>query len=375
MRITNLTEAKARIDHPEDLIFDFNGVIGVDRAVRALKAVADGIGTVTIKIDGSPALIAGRDSSGFVLTDKAGFSKTGSIGMPRTQMELEQMLYERNANQPGRLEFSKSIGRCWNQIQSLIPQSFVGYIQMDLLWSGVLIDQQGQLVFQPNKIRYSVESNSPIGRKISQCSTGIVVHSFFERRDQLEPVSITLADIQLNLVDGLMVFDCALPNRQPLEWPIQIASSIEKLVKSHGTDIDQLFDLTQLRKLQISDFAQICKRFLANKASRGDEDYSNLYDDFSQWLQEGTNSLSSAKRSKILVFHSMNSTACRSMWRIISEIAQCKLNLYFQLEKQVIGEIVATLDGVRQHEGFVADTPAGRIKLVDRNKFMRKTLS
>ena len=61
-----LTEAKARIDHPEDLLFD-EGVAGARRAINALLHIPNNPKSTTVKWDGTPAIIFGRDENGFVI--------------------------------------------------------------------------------------------------------------------------------------------------------------------------------------------------------------------------------------------------------------------------------------------------------------------
>ena len=66
----------ARIDHAEDIIF-WEGSKGAIRALESLKQMEQGGHTnVTVKWDGSPALVFGRNENGeFILTDKSGFVK------------------------------------------------------------------------------------------------------------------------------------------------------------------------------------------------------------------------------------------------------------------------------------------------------------
>ena len=69
----------ARIDHAEDIVF-WEGSRGAIRALESLKSLEQGKHTdVTLKWDGSPAIMFGRDESGeFVLTDKSGFGAKGN---------------------------------------------------------------------------------------------------------------------------------------------------------------------------------------------------------------------------------------------------------------------------------------------------------
>ena len=75
-----LREMEARIQHAEDLIF-FQGSAGASRAIEALRSMTgDNHKAVTLKWDGSPAIVFGRDENGtFVFTDKGGFMKKGGV--------------------------------------------------------------------------------------------------------------------------------------------------------------------------------------------------------------------------------------------------------------------------------------------------------
>src|SRR5210317_798286 len=90
--------AEARIQHLEDLVF-WEGSAGAVRALEAIRRLETGGHTdVTIKWDGSPAIIFGRDAEGnFILTDKSGFVATGYDGRAKSAKELEQMLLTRKS--------------------------------------------------------------------------------------------------------------------------------------------------------------------------------------------------------------------------------------------------------------------------------------
>ena len=72
----NLNE-NARIQHLEDLILGQDGQAGsagAKKAIATLHQIEQQPNSVTIKWDGSPAVIFGRNEKGeFVLTDKSGF--------------------------------------------------------------------------------------------------------------------------------------------------------------------------------------------------------------------------------------------------------------------------------------------------------------
>ena len=81
MEKTNLTEAtKLRdMNHLEDLVLE-EGTKGLIKSIKILRAFAEGSAhsQTTIKWDGSPAIIFGRDEKGqFFLTDKSGYAANG----------------------------------------------------------------------------------------------------------------------------------------------------------------------------------------------------------------------------------------------------------------------------------------------------------
>ena len=97
MRFNELiNEAEARIQHAEDLVF-FQGSAGAKRALDSLSSMGTGGHTnATIKWDGSPAVIFGRDANGeFILTDKSGFTASGYDGKATSADGLQQMLMNR----------------------------------------------------------------------------------------------------------------------------------------------------------------------------------------------------------------------------------------------------------------------------------------
>ena len=95
--IQMLMEAEARIQHAEDIIF-VEGSKGAMRVIQALIGLEkQGHKATTVKWDGKPAVIFGRNTNGdFVLTDKSGFSAKGYDGKPTSADDLENMLGQRS---------------------------------------------------------------------------------------------------------------------------------------------------------------------------------------------------------------------------------------------------------------------------------------
>ena len=372
MRFIQLTEAKARIDHPEDLIFLSQNTKGISNALNALSYIVHHPNVVSLKIDGSPALIFGRDNFGFTVTDKAGFAKRDGTGLPRTQQELIQMLYNRKPNEIGREIFATNIGECWNFLERLTPNDFVGYLQGDLLWIGTPMVTNGNITFKPNKITYSIPIIGSLGKQAATSRMGFVLHSYFAKREQAEPRAINLDQLNLKKVPGLLILDCQINLPNQLNWPTAIANKITTVLSNSTADINELLNPITLRSLGISDFADLCKKFLAQRASLGQTTTGNLEQEFFEWIQSDSTKLTDRKRANLILYCSSNSKACRAMWAAEAGIIEIKHSLYTQLELQTNTLIHAELRGKPQHEGFVVETPYGRIKLVNRAEFMRR---
>ena len=118
----DLNEAEARIQHLEDVIF-WEGSKGAMRALQALRSMdKEGHKDVTIKWDGSPAVIFGRNENGeFTLTDKSGFQAKGYDGRPTSAEDLQAMFINRK----------KSKGKDAHQIQVIEPLGREKLIYLD----------------------------------------------------------------------------------------------------------------------------------------------------------------------------------------------------------------------------------------------------
>ena len=85
----------ARIQHAEDLIL-FDGHQGALKAIDMLKNIAGGKQGVSIKWDGSPAVVFGiNPNNEFIFTDKAGFNAKNYDGKSTNPDDLESMIMNR----------------------------------------------------------------------------------------------------------------------------------------------------------------------------------------------------------------------------------------------------------------------------------------
>ena len=141
----------ARIEHPEDMIFDY-GSKGALTALTKLQQLPDQAKDITIKWDGKPAIIFGRDTDGkFVLTDKSGFTAKGYQGMARSPEELEKIMQQRGGDRTELVNVYKFL---WPRLEAQTPSNMKGYVMGDLLYAGKPKEVGGNYTFTPNTVTY-----------------------------------------------------------------------------------------------------------------------------------------------------------------------------------------------------------------------------
>jgi len=375
---------KARIDHPEDLIAE-EGAIGAQRALDALVEVAKNPKKVSLKFDGSPSLIFGWDDKGFVLTDKSGYGAKRYDGFARSPQEVKDMLNGvtgRRINAVTQEDiqkrniFATKIANCYNALKSLVPKSFKGYLQGDLLWTKTPAIIDGNYVFGPLKIKYKVPINSDLGKRIKNSKIGIVIHSYLSGQDEYESRSIDgLKSLRLNNIPEIVIVPHELHISQKLNLTQTIIDKIQKMIDNSNQSV------TELLNGDIKSLSHLLKSFLAYKASTGNGNYTNSPSEFIQWINSDDSKTSDQMKSNILDCLKKHKNGYNNFWILVQTITRLKLFLKNQLDKIAETSIHAELSdvvhpdliGKHGHEGFVADTIFGKIKLVNRHDFMRKT--
>lgn len=379
-----LFEARARIDHPEDILFDENGVVGALRALQALEHTAeDPAGTTTIKWDGSPAVIFGwLDPETFIVTDKAGIGARGYDGKPTSGDALTAMIYNRKPDQPGRAEYATRFGSLYDLLKRATPMRPVGrLIQGDLLWmsNNDLHDTNDVVEFQPNKVKYRIDKTSKLGRLIKRSQAGIAIHSYYPNAETAASISgeakpATPEILKIKNSPGLVVFGPStdIGKGEKFKLPKSRISQIKKLLASPAAQkINDMLDPFNVGAMKISNLADLFKTYITFRAGLGTEGLDNAADNFIEWVKSPDSRLTTNKQQNILAHIKQYRQAYTVMWQIIADLTELKHQLKDQFDQHAGGQEgqVHTADG---HEGFVSVTPHGRIKLVNRPVFMKK---
>ena len=373
-KLIKLTEAKARIDHPENQVF-IEGADGAMRVLNAMKHAAAQPAVNTVKWDGTPAIIFGRDEEGFIMTDKAGFGAKKYDGMARSAKMFRDMIYNRKADEPGRLEYSTQLARLYPMLEKLVPVKFRGFIQADIMWMSKPEVHDGKIEMKPNKVKYTFDPTTELGKKIKASQAGIAVHSYFTDKAEEEPRAIDPAEIdKLKPSPGLVVLRPDMEVRsKPFEMAHNDIQTIEKEIEKSRASIDRLLDTFSISSLKISNLPDIFNNYLNYKAGLGESNPNTK--EFLDWLKDaGRSKLTPNKIQNVLDHIGKNKSGFLAVFKIANMLTELKHRMKDQLDSHASqnASVLASIGEHPGHEGFVADTPYGKIKFVNRPVFMKK---
>ena len=368
----------ARIDHAEDIIF-WEGSKGAIRALESLKQMEQGGHTnVTVKWDGSPALVFGRNENGeFILTDKSGFVKKGGVERATSGNEIANHLLNRsggaNKEDPKRIAFANNMKDIFDEYQKATPKDFRGYLMGDLLYYNTPEIIDGKYTFTPNIVTYRVDVNSDLGKRISQSKTGIVVHRLLDEQGNQSPVP---QDLKMQGLE-VMIFPSVTVSK-PAQIDDDDINQLKAVVAANAQAIDNMLDVNTLTQMQMKNLPQIFYNYLNSKVDTG---LDNLGADFLQWIK--TSKESGKKQQKIAEYVGKYKQAFDAMWKIVTGIMTIKNKIIDQFDSHdadVTAEIgshgpVSKDAHASGGEGYVLAHPGGDIKLVPRAGFTKANRS
>ena len=347
---TVLTEAEARIPHIEDLVFD-RGSRGVQEAMSIMRDAAENTRkTTTVKWDGKPAIIWGRDENGeFVLTDKSGFTARGYQGRATSIKQLAGIMTQRGGD---RGDLIGIYAKLWPMLEAATPESFKGYIQGDLLYVNTPPEISGAYEFKPNFVEYRIPATSRLGQAIGASEVGIAAHTRYRTADAAPQA---IQNTNLDTVPGLLIIEPTVKDIKNVTPNKKLVQQLSGVVQQHGTDINGLFNPADLRAAQVSDLPALCKRYINSRITT---DYENLLPEFGTWLQKNVTPRKYNNIVEYLQSPRSNMSGITAAFTAFLLLHEIKMDMLAQLDRQEPG-----------HEGWVLATPAGRAKLVNRFGF------
>ena len=342
--------ASPRIEHLEDLVFE-KGSRGIQEAIAIIEHAAENTAkTTTVKWDGKPAIIFGRNESGeFVLTDKSGFTAKGYDGRATSVAQLANIMNQRGS---GRGELIAIYAKLFPLLRAATPENFKGYVQGDLLYTQAPQEISGNYEFKPNVVEYRIPIDSKLGQLITGTEVGVAIHTRYKTADS---DAKAIGKLKLNPVPGLLLIEPSVKDIQNVKPESQRVKQLKQLVRAKGPAIDGLFNPAELRAAGITDLPQLCKRYIN---SRIDTNYENLLPDFGAWLQKNTTPRKFNNIVEYLQSPRSNMDGIASAFTAFLGLHDLKMDMLQQLDLQQPGQ-----------EGWVLATPAGRAKLVNRFGF------
>jgi hypothetical protein len=360
-----LREMEARIQHAEDLIF-FQGSAGASRAIEALRSMTgDNHKAVTLKWDGSPAIVFGRDENGtFVFTDKGGFMKKGGVERATSPKEINSVLLGRSGGKhkddPNRIAFAKNMANIFSMYEKATPKNYRGFFKGDLLYYQTPQIKENYYIFKPQLVEYAVYKDSELGKRIGQSVTGIVIHREVDASGNEGPFKNI--DIFQDQTTVLVV--PSITTTQPVKINTGVLDQLQLMVKKNAARIDKLLDPNTLTQKQMKGFPELLYAYMNSKVDSG---LTNLGSDFIPWL-ESREQVSAKMKSKVNEYIQENSSAFMSLWNVVSSIMKTKDGIINKFDRQE-SPIKQSINGKPGGEGYVMAHPKGDIKLVPRSTF------
>lgn len=388
-----LAESKnTHLEHLEDLVFNsgYAGALSALDYIESLRQMlAEGTGTttkLTVKWDGSPAIICGTDpdSGRFFVGTKSVFAKA-EPKVCRSARDIEKFY----GDQPDLAAILASA------LQHLKKLGIGGVIQGDLLFKegGVeTADINGELclTFTPNTITYAVPVDSSLGQQIARAKLGIIFHTSYEGQSLADMRAGYMVNIQgLNKHPDVWFDDATYKD---LTGIASLTPTEDRKIRSMMTATyntmekigQQRFDIILTNK----EFARNIKPYINRTVRSGTfaAEPTAFLKDFMTYYRElmtkdidvitsraAQNRMAKIKEKEDFVADNANNLL--GIMATYKRIVEIKLMLLRKLQQvEGIGTFQKTNDGykVTTPEGFVAiGHNGGAVKLVDRLEFSR----
>jgi hypothetical protein len=355
------------IDHPEDLIIQ-QGSKGADRVVQELSKLETDPSTVSIKWDGLPALVWGRDKEGnFQLVDKHQFDK---ISKGKAEFSTIQAYDEaRGANRSSLWEKERILRPA---LEAATPQVRDQYWFGDFMFAGTPSAKDGKFVFKPNTIEYRVSQDGKLGQQISDSQAGIAVHTFIPSLGSDDQPLVGLKGLDENA--GVVFFQGEIKDKPTVNVDNALLAKTQQTINQHRAAVDKFIDdLTAIKgKTVITAMSPFITRMLEEDDISGD-----IVPRFLEFLKER---LTPAAQEKMLGKNKDGwlyqadggGPGLLGIWTMWAAVTELKTSVKQLLDSQMKGsEVQALTDGVDAHEGYVFGGGKDKLKLVDRLGFTK----
>jgi pterin-4a-carbinolamine dehydratase len=355
------------IDHPEDLIIQ-QGSKGADRVIQDLSKLETDPSTITIKWDGLPALVWGRDKDGnFQLVDKHQFEK---IAKGKAEFSTIKDYDEARGANRSSLWAKEDILR--PVLDAATPQVRDQYWFGDFMFAGTPPTKDGKFIFKPNTVEYRVSQDGELGDKISESQAGMAVHTFIPGLGSDDQPLVGLKGLDENA--GVVFFVGEIKDKPTIKVDNNILAKAQSVVNEHRAAVDKfLADLTEMKaKSVVTAMSPFITRMLEE-----DDISGNIVPRFLEFLPERLTPAAAEKmlgknKDGWLYQADGGGPGLLGIWSMWAAVTELKTSIKQLLDSQMQGsEVQALTDGIDAHEGYVFGAGKDKLKLIDRLGFTK----
>lgn len=332
--------ANPRIPHPEDSIFTSSAE--AERYLQAMEAVIKNPANVTIKWDGGIALYFGRRPDGkFFVSDKYMYPKGIMAASPEEWKQYD----ETKPRGAPRLDLHPKLSAIWSGLEAAVGET-QGVFMGDLMHAGKLEPINGNYVFAPTTVTYTIPVDSPFGKLITGKAGIVVVHKYND-----EPWDGVTG---LTNSGNVAIITPTAGNKFSLNQPVQLVKAARAAIASSGSMADE-FRLGLGAKNAVDTIKTYFNKTITGQIDQTLDHYLTAYPaQYNKIIESG--------------YLQQNQEGFLALEKIWNALYALKVDLVNQLNAQVKG-FQQSINGVPGGEGFVFTDPVlGLVKLVIRGQ-------
>jgi hypothetical protein len=359
------------IDHPEDLIIS-QGTAGARRVVKELSGLSKSTETVTVKWDGFPALVFGRDKSGaLVFMDKHMYDKVAKGKMDFISIRAYDE--DRGATRASLWSAEDALRPL---LEDVVPSVKDQYYMGDLMWVGTPTIKDGYYIFKPNTVEYRVkidatpDRGNSLGDKIARSAGGIAIHTFISGLGNGDQPLVGMKGLNEN--GGITFLVGEMSDKPKVSVNKTLLKNTNDVINSNEAAVEKFIkEITDMKgKAVITAMGPFITRMLEE-----DNIQSDIVPRFLDFLKERLNEAAQAKfiganNDGWLYQDSGGAPGLLGIWQMWAAVTDLKIHIKQQIDSQQGGsEVIAITNGASAHEGYVFGAGKDKLKLIDRLGF------
>jgi len=353
---TVLTEAAKvgrEYNHLEDLVF-IEGSKGAMKAADVIEKLGSDSGDVAIKWDGYPTMYYGREDDGtFVLVGKNGWGRNKSTSAD----DLKNFILSTGKGEEWRERFAGEMANIFDVMERATPEDFRGYIYGDILYhpGKPYKESDGSVEFTPNKVTYTVNKDSELGKRIAGSKAGVVVHTKFDEFGGKSGSPIS--DVKELNSDEAVVLGQTYVTHQP-----SVDTSETNEIRTMAKQNAQVMDQFLAGQPGLSNVPGIIYTYM-NQMSKAQK-LGDIENGFFDWLK--TSKVSPGQQAKLEQMNQEMPKALPAIFGLVKKVMTVKDHIIDQLD-DADADVKQSTAGEKGGEGYVAlDT---KTKLVPRSRW------